>query len=92
MYNEIITLSDINKPCMGDLGFTAIGLKSCRSAEKYIPYSLYINKSVFLTKVNTYNAKQMEFNEKWKISSTCDSVPKPQFVDCIDGKATLIYN
>lgn len=91
LYNEIIVLSGSNKPCTGNWDFIAIGSKPCGGPEKYIPYSLEINTSDFFTKINLYTTKQMEFNEKWKISSTCDVTPKPQSVDCVDGIATLIY-
>ncbi len=92
LYNEIIVLSESNKSCSGEWNFIAIGAKACGGPEKYIPYSLKINTSDFFAKVNIYNAKQMEFDEKWKINSTCDIIPRPKSVECVDGKPTLIYN
>ncbi|WP_343697511.1 hypothetical protein [Flavobacterium sp.] len=91
MYNEIVALSDSNAACSGDWDFIAIGKKPCGEPEKYIPYSLKINKTDFLAKVNSYNAKQETFNNKWNISSTCEVVPKPVAAACINGKATLLY-
>jgi hypothetical protein len=92
MYNEIIALSSSSTSCDGNWNFTAIGSKPCGGPEKYIPYSLQINTAEFLNKVNLYNIAEMEFNEKWDISSNCDLVTKPKSVVCINGKATLVYN
>lgn len=91
MYDEIIALSGITNGCEGNWYFTAIGSKSCGGPQAYIPYSLKINTTDFLAKVNLYTAKQGEFNKKWKIFSTCDVVPVPESVYCVNGKATLIY-
>ncbi|MFC6266149.1 hypothetical protein [Flavobacterium panici] len=92
LYNEIIALSDINKPCTGDWDFTAIGSKACGGPEKYIPYSLKINTTDFLAKVNYYSIMQESFNHKWKVISFCDIPNRPKSVECVNGKATLMYN
>lgn len=94
LYNEIVTFSQINsKTCNNpkEWAFTAIGIKSCGGAEKYIPYSLAIDKDAFLGMISRYNDLQNKFNEKWGINSICDITPVPTSIECMDGKATLSY-
>jgi hypothetical protein len=91
LYNEIIELSMSNTECTGNWHFTAIGSKPCGGPEGYIPYSLQINTTDFLAKVNIYNSTKMAFNDKWKITSSCEIAPKPESAKCINGKATLLY-
>ncbi|MET3027843.1 hypothetical protein ABXT06_14285 [Flavobacterium sp. UW10123] len=91
MYDEIVALSSNSASCSGNWHFVGIGAKPCGEPEKYIPYSLQINTVDFLAKVNTYNISKTEFNNKWKVNSTCDVLPKPESAKCIDGKATLLY-
>ncbi|PWB25730.1 hypothetical protein [Flavobacterium sp. HTF] len=94
LYNEIVTLSLVNSQTCSNpenWHFTAIGVKSCGGPEKYIPYSLTIDKTVFFEKIETYNNAQRNFNTKWSINSICDVVPAPIGIDCVNGKATLLY-
>lgn len=91
MYEEIVALSENNESCTGNWYFTAIGSRSCGGPEGYIAYSLKINTTDFLSKVRNYTAEQEKFNTKWRITSTCNIVPVPESVACINGKATLLY-
>jgi hypothetical protein len=94
-YDEIITMSMVNTtPCTNsqEWAFTPIGSKACGGPVLFIPYSLKINVSEFLKKVDKYTTAQNEYNKKWGIISTCDVPLSPSSVDCVDGKPTLIYS
>jgi hypothetical protein len=93
MYAEIVALSENTKTCTNnsEWDFVPVGLKPCGEPNEYLIYSSKINTTDFLAKIRTYNTKQEEFNTKWKINSTCDVVPEPASIDCVDGKPTLIY-
>jgi len=93
MYGEIVVLSDNSKACTNnnDWDFVPVGSKPCGGPNEYLVYSLKINTTDFLAKIRTYNAKQEEFNNKWKIISTCEVVSEPASIDCVNGKPTLIY-
>jgi hypothetical protein len=95
MYDDIISFSMAkNTSCTNpeEWSFTAIGSKGCGGPTGYIPYSLKINTSEFLIKVENYNTKQVEYNKKWNIVSDCMVVSPPFGVVCIDGKPTLTYS
>ncbi len=95
MYNKIISTSMVNStPCTkpDEWSFTAIGSKACGGPIGFIPYSLKINVSEFLKKVEAYTNAQNEYNKKWGIISTCDMAIPPIGVDCVDGKPSLIYS
>jgi len=95
MHAEIIAASQVNTtPCTNsaEWAFTAIGSKACGGPIGFIPYSLKINTSEFLKKVENFTKAQDEYNKKWGITSTCDVAIIPSGVDCVNGKPTLIYN
>jgi len=92
LYAEIISFSENTKSCQyNDWDFTPIGSQPCGGSKKYIVYSVKIDRSEFFNKIKTYNAKEAEFNNKWKVKSTCDVVYEPEAVDCVNDKPTLIY-
>lgn len=95
MYDEIISASMANStPCTDptEWSFTAIGSKACGGPTGYIAYSLKINVTEFLKKVENYTKAQDAYNKKWGIFSTCDMMLPPTKVDCMNGKPTLIYS
>jgi hypothetical protein len=95
MYDEIISASMVNStPCTNpaEWSFTAIGSKACGGSTGFIAYSLKINVSEFLKKVENYTNAQAAFNKKWGIMSTCDIILPPKRVDCVNGKPTLVYS
>lgn len=94
MYEEIISASMVNStPCTNsaEWSFTAIGSKACGGPTAYIAYSLKINTSEFLKKVENYTNTQEAYNKKWNVVSTCEMMMPPNAVDCVDGKPALIY-
>ena len=95
LYDEIISDSMVNTTaCTNpeEWSFTAIGSKACGGSSGYIPYSLKINVTEFLKKVEAYSKAQTDYNQKWGIISTCDVLMPPAGIDCVDGKPTLIYS
>lgn len=94
MYEEIISASMVNStPCTNsaEWSFTAIGSKACGGPTGYIAYSLKINTSEFLKKVENYTNTQEAYNKKWNVVSTCEMMMPPTAVDCVNGKPILIY-
>ncbi|MEN2400061.1 hypothetical protein GKZ90_0009745 [Flavobacterium sp. MC2016-06] len=95
MYNEIIDLSLVNsQTCTDskDWSITGIGSKPCGGVTGYIAYSKKVNEPEFLNKVKAYTDAEAVFNGKWKIYSTCEALPPPASVECVDGKPKLTYN
>ncbi|HKO77174.1 MAG TPA: hypothetical protein VJU52_08155 [Flavobacterium sp.] len=95
MYTEIISASMVNSTqCSNpaEWSFTAIGSKSCGGPTGFIPYSLKINVTDFLKKVEDYTKAEDAYNKKWGIISTCDIILPPTRVDCVNGKPTLMYS
>lgn len=95
MYDEIISDSMVNStPCTDPVqwSFTSIGSKACGGPTGYIAYSLKINVTDFLKKVENYTNAQAAYNKKWGIFSTCEMIMPPTGVDCVNGKPTLIYS
>jgi hypothetical protein len=92
MYIEILSLST-SKQCENpdDWAFTSIGSKGCGGPTGFITYSLTLNTTVFLAKIEKYTNTQEEFNTKWGIISTCDSPTSPSSIECVNGKAQLVY-
>ena len=95
MHDEIISASMVNTtPCAdpAEWSFTAIGSKACGGSTGFIAYSLKINVSEFLKKVENYTKAEDAYNKKWGIISTCDIVLPPTRVDCVNGKPILMYS
>jgi hypothetical protein len=92
MQAEILLLSTSTK-CENpaDWAFTSIGSKACGGPAGFIAYSLKLNTTEFLTKVEKYTNCQKEFNTKWGVISTCDVTPSPTSIECLDGKVQLVY-
>lgn len=95
MHTEIISASMVNSsPCSSpaEWSFTAIGSKACGGSTGFIAYSLKINVTEFLKKVENYTKAQDAYNKKWGIFSTCNIIIPPTGVDCVNEKPTLIYS
>ncbi|MBW4360128.1 hypothetical protein [Flavobacterium taihuense] len=95
MYDEIISTSMVNtNPCTNpaEWSFTTIGSKACGGSSGYIAYSLKINVTEFLKKVENYTKAEDAYNKKWGVISTCDIILPPTRVDCVNGKPTLVYS
>lgn len=71
--------------------FTAIGAKACGGPIGYIAYSLSIDVSSFLNKVEDYTKAQDRYNKKWGIISDCSVPEMPIGIECINEKTHFIY-
>lgn len=80
-------------PCEndGDWKFAPIGAKACGGPTHFIAYSKKIDESTFLEKIRLYTNKQLAFNERWSIRSTCDVPQPPKSITCDNGKPKFVY-
>ncbi|WP_184467123.1 hypothetical protein [Pedobacter sp. AK013] len=75
----------------GEWKFTAIGSKACGGASSYIAYSVKIDESTFLKKVEQFTKLQADYNKKWGVYSDCALVIQPKGVTCDNGKPKFTY-
>ena len=75
----------------GEWKFTAIGSKACGGASSYIAYSVKIDESTFLKKVEQFTKLQADYNQKWGVYSDCALVIQPKGVTCDNGKPKFTY-
>jgi len=75
----------------GEWKFTAIGSKACGGASGYIAYSVKIDESTFLKKVEQYTKLQADYNKKYGVYSDCALVIQPKGVTCDNGKPKFTY-
>jgi len=75
----------------GEWKFTAIGSKACGGASGYIAYSVKIDESSFLKKVEQFTKLQADYNKKWGVFSDCALVIQPKGVTCDNGKPKFTY-
>jgi hypothetical protein len=75
----------------GDWKFTAIGSKACGGASSYIAYSVKIDESSFLKKVEQFTKLQADYNKKYGVFSDCSLVIQPKGVTCDNGKPKFTY-
>jgi hypothetical protein len=75
----------------GEWKFTAIGSKACGGASGYIAYSVKIDESTFLKKVEQFTKLQADYNKKWGVYSDCALVVQPKGVTCDNGKPKFTY-
>ncbi len=80
-------------PCEndGDWKFAPVGAKACGGPTHFIAYAKKINESAFLEKIRLYTNKQLAFNERWNIRSTCDAPQPPKSVTCVNAKPKFVY-
>ncbi|CAH0146097.1 hypothetical protein SRABI27_00413 [Pedobacter sp. Bi27] len=75
----------------GEWKFTAIGSKACGGASGYIAYSVKIDESTFLKKVEQFTKLQADYNQKYGVYSDCALVIQPKGVTCDNGKPKFTY-
>lgn len=69
-----------------------IGAKPCGGFWEYIVYSDSIDMVPFLTKIETLNELEKEYNEKYSIISDCFIAMPPSSIKCVDGKCTPVFD
>lgn len=91
-YQDIVKLANqFTCENAGEWKFTAIGKKACGGPSGYIAYSVKINESNFLKKVEQYTKLQSDYNNKWAPYSDCSIVTPPKSVTCENGKPKFAY-
>ena len=62
--------------------YIAFNSKPCGSAWEYLIYSTSINNDKLEAMVESYNAQEKDFNERWGIASDCAVVLPPTSISC----------
>lgn len=90
---EIKAISEQEK-CVNsaDWKFLPIGSKACGGPTGIVTYSVKIDTTAFLEKVNKYTKEQAAFNKKWKIVSDCSVLLPPKSIICENEKPKLVYD
>jgi len=72
---------------------SALGKDMYGAVKEYIAYPHSIDTSNFLKLVENYTQTEIEYNKKYHpTTAVVLSTPPPTQVDCIEGKATLVYD
>lgn len=67
-----------------------MGSKACGGPKYYVAYPAKMEATI-LPKIESYNAKEAEFNKKYNITSDCSFVGEPAGIRCVNGKAEVVY-
>lgn len=68
-----------------------IGAKPCGGFWEYIVYSSSIDVVTFLSKIETMNELEKQYNQKYSVQSDCFVAMPPKSVSCEDGKCKAIF-
>jgi hypothetical protein len=91
--NTLVALSEsVSCENADEWRFAGIGAKPCGGPTDYIAYSIKMDTTDFLSRVNDYNAAVRAKNEREGLISDCAIEPAPLSVQCQDGLAILIYS
>jgi len=69
-----------------------IGAKPCGGFWEYIVYSSSIDVVPLLTKIETMNELEKQYNEKYTVQSDCYVAAPPKSLTCEDGKCKPIFD
>lgn len=69
-----------------------IGAKPCGGFWEYIVYSSSIDVVTLMTKIETMNELEKQYNEKYTIQSDCYVAAPPKSITCEDGKCTAVFD
>lgn len=91
--NALMALSE-SVSCGDDSEWRIAGLgaKPCGGPSSYIAYSIRIDTTDFLRRLENYNEAVRAKNEREGLISDCALAPAPSRVQCQDGKPVLIYS
>ena len=70
--------------------FYAIGSKACGGPEGYIAFPKNI-ASTLIPRIDAYTQSRKDFDQRWNAYSNCSFALAPSKVDCVNGKAELVY-
>lgn len=69
-----------------------IGAKPCGGFWEYIVYSSSIDVVTLLTKIETMNELEKQYNQKYTVQSDCYIVEPPRSLTCEDGKCKAVFD
>jgi len=69
-----------------------IGAKPCGGFWEYIVYSSSIDVVTFLTKIETMNELEKQYNIKYTVQSDCYIVAPPRSLTCENGKCIAVFD
>lgn len=69
-----------------------IGAKPCGGFWEYIVYSSSIDVVPLLTKIETMNELEKQYNIKYTVQSDCYIVAPPRSLTCEDGKCIAVFD
>ena len=69
-----------------------IGAKPCGGFWEYIVYSSSIDVVPLLTKIETVNELEKQYNIKYTVQSDCYIVAPPRSLTCEDGKCIAVFD
>ena len=92
-YKELVAISEsVTCTNSDEWKILAIGNRVCGGFSSYIAYHTSIDTDIFFEKVEIYNDAVKAYHMKWKSNFDCIMHPGPYGIECIDGKATFMYN
>ncbi|MGN7809273.1 hypothetical protein [Flavobacterium johnsoniae] len=94
MYNEIIELSLINsQTCTNpeEWGFELLSSSGCGTNRGYILYSKKADKAKLDAKIKEYIKTKSDYVTKWNVLGDCAPTNAPTSINCVDGKAKLVF-
>ena len=68
-----------------------IGAKPCGGFWEYIVYSSSIDVVTLMTKIETMNELEKQYNEKYTVQSDCYLAAAPKSLTCEDGKCKGVF-
>ena len=90
---EILAISKSEKCTNGsDWKSVGLGVKACGGPVSYIAYSAKIDEAKFLEKVNLYNQKSTEYNNKYNLVSDCMLITPPEKIECENENPVFKYS
>jgi len=92
-FKELVAISEsVTCTNSAEWKILAIAHQVCADFSNYIAYHPSIDTDSFFEKVEIYNDAVKAYHMKWKSNFDCIMHPGPYGIECIDGKATFIYN
>ena len=70
---------------------TDYGKKACGGPVGYIAYPDHINTTEFIALVRQHKEDMASFNDKWGLTSDCETPLQPVGVTCVDGQPAFKY-
>ncbi|WP_430816977.1 hypothetical protein [Carboxylicivirga sp. RSCT41] len=93
-YGELKAVSE-SVECIDtdEWSIVALGQNICGDPMHYLPVHESVNSIIFQKQVEGFTNTSIRYNEKWYSDTDCSQVfqPAPTGIECVDGKAVLVY-